>query len=371
MLNGLEITFMEVSDMCQSDYSTNQKEGKHLNLKDRHLIEHLYNTQEKSVSEIADELDKHRTTIGRELDKGKVELLNSDYSIREEYVAKRAQEVYERNSTAKGPKLKIADDHELAEFIEKRIKEDNYSPEVIANEIKERDDFETELHWRTIYNYIDQEILMVDKDELTYGEYKKSNKNKKREKESTKRRKEGRRISDRPEAADNRTELGHWEMDLVEGKKGKDEPFLLVLTERYSRKEIIEKLSDKTQESVIKGLDRIERRKGVREFRRQFKTITTDNGKEFYDYEGIETSFTGSSIPRTKHYYADSYCSWQRGSNENLNKMIRRFIPKGTSFKGFSRNEIKEIQEWMNTYPRKMFDFKTAQEVFEGALKAA
>ncbi len=160
-------------------------------------------------------------------------------------------------------------------------------------------------------------------------------------------------------------------MDLVEGRKGKDEPFLLVLTERYSRKEIIELIPNKTQESVIKGLDRVERRIGVRKFRDLFKTITTDNGKEFYDYEGIETSFTGSDISRTSQYYADAYCSWQRGSNENLNKMIRRFLPKGSSFKNISRNEVKRIERWINNYPRKMFGFKNANYIFEEQLKAA
>ncbi|SFL98409.1 IS30 family transposase, partial [Candidatus Frackibacter sp. WG13] len=89
------------------------------------------------------------------------------------------------------------------------------------------------------------------------------------------------------------------------------------------------------------------------------------------DYKSVETSITKSSIPRTKHYYADAYCSWQRGSNENLNKMIRRFIPKGRSFKEYSRNEIKRIQKWMNNYPRKIFDFKTSNDVYEKKLEAA
>jgi len=358
--------------MCQNNYNTKSKKGKHLTWEDRQIIEHLYNIQDKSKAEIAEELGKHRTTISREIEKGKVELLNSDYTTREEYVAQKAQEVYENNATAKGPKIKIAKDHELAEFIEEKIVEKKWSPEVIAEKISKKDCFDIDLHWKTIYNYIDKGILMVERDDLTYGKYKKnSSSNKKREKRSTTKRKEGRRISDRPKEADERSELGHWEMDLLEGKKGSDEPFLLVLTERVSRKEIIEKIPDKTQVSVIKGLDRIERRIGVKEFRRQFKSITTDNGREFYDYEGVETSFTGSSIPRTEHYYADAYSSWQRGSNENLNKMIRRFIPKGTSIKGFSRKAIKKIQRWMNNYPRKMFNFESAGKVFKRKLAAS
>lgn len=359
---------MEVSSMCQSNYTTEIRKGKHLKWEDRKVIEHLYNIQDKLITEIADELGKHRTTISREIKKGKVELLNTDYSTREEYDAKKAQEVYDNNSTAKGPKIKIAKDHELAKFIEEKIRQ-KYSPEVIAHKIRNSDQFETNIHWKTIYNYIDKGILMIDRAELTYGNYKKSNK--KQEKVSTTLRKKGRRISDRPRAANNRTELGHWEMDLVEGKKDKEEPFLLVLTERFSRKEIIEKIASKKQKEVIKGLDRIERRIGVKEFRRQFKTITTDNGREFWDYKGVERSFTKSSIPRTKHYYADSYCPWQRGTNENLNKMIRRFIPKGESFKEYSRNEIKRIQNWMNNYPRKIFNFKTANEVYQQELTPA
>jgi len=356
--------------MCQDNYIIEDRSGKHLNWEERKIIEHLYNIQGKSKAEIGRELGRHRTTISREINKGEVELLNSDYTTRKEYDAKKGQKKYENNATAKGPKIKIAKDHKLAKFIEEQIR-DNYSPEVISHQISQKDEFEIELHWSTIYNYIDKGILMIDREDLTYGEYKTTKSNKKREKLSTKKRKEGRRISDRPEAADKREELGHWEMDLLEGKKGRDEPFLLVLTERFSRREIIEKIPNKTQESVISGLDRIERRTGVRGFRKRFKSITTDNGREFYNYEGIETSFTGSSIPRTEHYYADAYSSWQRGSNENLNKMIRRFIPKGESLKEYSRNDIKIIQRWMNNYPRKMFGFKTAQEVFEEELEAA
>jgi IS30 family transposase len=159
-------------------------------------------------------------------------------------------------------------------------------------------------------------------------------------------------------------------MDLLEGKKAKGELFWLVLTERCSRKEIIEKIEAKPQKEVIEGLDRIERRMGVCKFRNQFQTITTDNGKEFSNYTGVEASFTGSNIPRTSHYYAEAYCSWQRGSNENLNKMIRRFIPKGRSLKKYSQKAIKKIQRWMNNYPRKMFNFKSAGKVYQQVMAA-
>nr|WP_238524790.1 IS30 family transposase [Halanaerobium hydrogeniformans] len=277
-----------------------------------------------------------------------------------------AQKVYEFNNSNKGPDLKIDKNKELAEFIEEKIKELR-SPAAVAKDIEESDKFEIQLHWKTIYNYIDKGVLNIDRSDLPHGNYK-TGKDRPKESESTTRRKEGRTIRDRPEGADTREEFGHWEMDLVEGLKQKDEPALLVLTERQTRQEIIEKIPNKKAKSVVKGLDRIERRFGVVNFRETFKSITTDNGSEFADYEGIEQSYTGSSIPRTSLYYCDAYCSWQRGSNEVANKFIRRFLPKGTSFKGIKRKLIKKIQDFINTYPRKMFNYENSDKLFKEKL---
>ena len=100
--------------------------------------------------------------------------------------------------------------------------------------------------------------------------------------------KEGKTIHDRPEEIKTREEIGHWEMDLVEGLKGQKEPYLLVLSERRTRKEIIELIPNKSAKSVSKALDRIEREIGVVKFRETFKTITTDNGAEFRNWKSIE-----------------------------------------------------------------------------------
>ena len=352
--------------MCQNNYNTVSSKGKHLTLDDRKIIAHLYNYQNKSYKEIGEEVNSHRTTISREIDKGKIILKRTQDSYKEVYDYEIAQQVHDNNATAKGPNLKIDKNHEIAQFIEKKI-EENYSPQVIAELIKKDDRFDMHLSYKTIYNYIDMGVLMVDREDLVYGNYSKDSNNKRKESAKTKQHKKGRTVRDRPEAADDRSEIGHFEMDLVEGKKGCNDPYLLVLTDRKTRLEIIEKIPNKTQEAVIEGLDRIERRMGVVKFRETFKSITTDNGREFYDYEGIEESFTKSSIKRTKVYYCDAYSSWQRGSNENANRFIRRFLPKGESFKGITRNLVKYIQEFINTYPRKMFDFMTSLELFQHA----
>jgi len=212
--------------MCQDNCNTKEasRKGKHLNYDERKIIEHLYNIQNKSKAEIARELERHRTTISREIKKGKVELRNTDYSIREEYVADKAQRQYDKNATAKGPKIKIAKDHKMADFIEEKIK-GKFSPEVIANDMKENDKFETKLHWKTIYNYIDKGILLVERDDLTYGNYKKTKTKRNREKISTSQRKKGRKISDRPEEAEKREKIGHWGWTYWRAKRARESPF--------------------------------------------------------------------------------------------------------------------------------------------------
>ena len=356
--------------MCQENYNTKKRNFKQLTYKDRIKIEVLYNNEKLNYTEIGKILGKNRTTISRDIKRGLVKNLTTELKEIYVYSAEVAQRINEENETAKGTNLKIGNDMKLANFIEKEIKEEKCSPEVVAQKIKE-ENFRTTLCYKTIYNYIDKKVLEIKREELVYGNYNKEKKEKKEESEKIKANKEGKTIKDRPKEVEKREEFGHWEMDLVEGKKGQKEPYLLLLSERKTRKEIIELIPTKSAESVAKALDRIERQEGVVKFRERFKTITTDNGAEFRNWKMIERSYTGSKKPRTKQYFADAYSSWQRGTNENINKMIRRFLPKGTSFKGLTQEEVKRIEKWINNYPRKILKFKTSEEYYKEELKIA
>ena len=355
--------------MCQENYNTDKRKFKQLTYKDRVKIETLYNDEHLNYTQIGAILGKHRTTISRDIKLGLIELETSYLPVWK-YCAEVAQRKNEENETAKGTNLKIGNDMKLANFIEKEIKEEKTSPEVIEYKIKQGK-FWTTLCYKTIYNYIDKEILDIKRKDLTYGNYTKKEENKKEESDRIKPNKEGKTIHDRPEEIETRETIGHWEMDLVEGLKGQKEPYLLVLSERKTRKEIIELIPNKSAKSVGKALDRIERELGVVKFRETFKTITTDNGTEFRNWETIEKSYTGSKKKRTNQYFADSYSSWQRGTNENINKMIRRFLPKKTSFKGLKQEDVKRIEKWINNYPRKIFKFKTSEEYYQEEMKIA
>ena len=97
----------------------------------------------------------------------------------------------------------------------------------------------------------------------------------------------------------------------------------------------------------------------------QIHTITSDNGREFADHERVSKNL-GISF-----YFADPYCSWQRGSNENLNGLIRQYFPKKTNFDTVSDDEIKRVEQQLNTRPRKRFGFKSPIQEFHSLTKVA
>jgi IS30 family transposase len=124
-------------------------------------------------------------------------------------------------------------------------------------------------------------------------------------------------------------------MDPVVGKQG-TKTVLLVLSERITRKKLIFKIPSKSQAAVVKALDKSERKSG-NSFFGTFRTITSDNGCESLDFEEIENSVRNNR-KRAKVHYAYPYCAWEQGANENINRTIRRFIPKGVNISTFSEN---------------------------------
>ncbi|WP_026314334.1 IS30 family transposase [Allofustis seminis] len=107
---------------------------------------------------------------------------------------------------------------------------------------------------------------------------------------------------------------------------------------------------------------------GTEAFREIFKSITVDNGSEFLDWQFLERSIDlDDQEPRTQIYYCRSYSAWQRGSNEQLNGLIRRFIPKGSDLSQYSTDDIQKLEDWLNSTPRKLFEGKSSNEMVEQA----
>ena len=122
---------------------------------------------------------------------------------------------------------------------------------------------------------------------------------------------------------------------------------MLVLTERKTRDEIIVKLPDQKAASVVEAIDKLERKWGDM-FTKVFRSITVDNGVEFSDYEGLERSILHEGEKRTFLFYCHPYSSWERGTNENNNRLIRRHIPKGEDFDEKQDRDIEYIEIGLN-----------------------
>lgn len=339
------------------------KKFKHLTYTQRLFIESaLRNNQ--SVREIADYLGVNRCTIYREIKRGRY-IHTTDLKDEERYSPDIANEKYLNNLKEKGQDYKIGKDYKLLKFITDKIKNDRYSPEAVLGEIKNKNlKFSVTLSKQTIYNYIDKGLFLeiTNKDlPVKKNRRRKYNKIKIQSKVNN-----GDSIEKRPKHIDNREEFGHWEMDTVIGKKGVSKNSLLVLTERKTRKEIILKLNNHTCNEVVNKINFLEERFGEY-FSNIFKTITVDNGTEFSDSKGMEKSIYGD-FKRTKIYYCHAYSSYERGSNENQNKLIRRYIPKGTCFDYMDDKQIQEIENWINNYPRKIFNYQTSKYMFDKEL---
>lgn len=352
--------------MKPKKYSTKKKKYVHLSEVDRYKMEALLEGK-KSVPEIAMILGRDKSTIYREKKRGTVSRLQSDLQEKMQYRANVAQNKYVKQGRNKERALKIGKDKKLEEYIRNKLVKERYSPDAIIGEIKAKGlKFEGMMCTKTLYNYIGAGIFSgISNKNLWEKRKKKKRKYKTVVRVSTKNRL-SRSIEERSDKINERKEYGHWEGDCVKGPQGK-KTSLFTLSERKTREEIIIKIEQGTQEAIKSSIDRLEREYGVG-FKVKFKSITFDNGVEFLDWKSLEVSVLVLGEQRTTTYFAHAYSSWERGTNENQNRMIRRFIPKGTDIADIDDKEIKRIQDWMNNYPRKILGYKTANEAVKECL---
>lgn len=165
----------------------------------------------------------------------------------------------------------------------------------------------------------------------------------------------GKSIHQRPKEVRKCHSFGHWELDTVVSSRGKNKASVATFAERKTRLYIAIKMPDRTAASLEKAF-------GVSFPKGTFQTATVDRGKEFSCYEWLE------SANDLAIYFADPYSSWQRGTNENANGLLRKFFPKGKDFAEVFEEELTQVLCLINKRPRKCLGWKTAQESFMEAL---
>ncbi len=353
--------------MKQKNCITSKKKYTHLSERERYKLEILLEAKKK-IEEIVLILGRDRSTIYREIKRGSVDRIQHDLRSNVQYRANVGQNSYIELGRNKERSLKIGKDREFEEYIRKKLLEDKFSPDAIIGEIKlKRIKFKGMICAKTLYNYIDAGIFSgISNDNLWEKRKKKKRKYRKISRISLRNR-DSRSIEERLDYINLRLEYGHWEGDCVKSHLG-GKAGLLTLTERKTLEEIIIKLDEITQEEVQKALDYLEKKYGVL-FKIKFKSITFDNGSEFLNWRALELSVLDKNKQRTVTYFAHAYSSWERGTNENQNRMIRRFIPKGTDIAYVSEKEVEEIEIWMNNYPRKKLGYKTPNELVKEHLQ--
>lgn len=292
-----------------------------------------------STIEIAQLMGRHRSTIYREIQRNSTAPDGA-------YRYARAQEAANgRRARCRRKSHFTADDWQM---IEELLRAD-LSPEQVSGVLARH----RVLHisHETIYRYIWRDkrrggtlyrrLRQRPKYRKRYGTYEKRG------------RLAGKRhISTRPAVVERRRQVGHWEMDTVSGHGSKH--CIVTLVERATGCVLIGKLADHTKAELNRRAIQL-----IREQRHLFKTITVDNGTEFHGYEQLEQQ-TGVTF-----YFATPYHSWERGTNENTNGLIRQYLPKRRSMKHVTQTQCNEIARILNNRPRKRYRFLSPLEQLE------
>lgn len=345
----------------------NHEGATHFTLNDRYTLERMLR-EGFSKPAIAKALGKCERSIYYEIGRGLCIQRTTELIDVEVYCADVAERKYRAHLRDKGPDLKIGTDHALARRLEELVMVHGFAPGAALAEIRNNGEvFTTEICENTLYNYIYRGDVFLnltpehlhDKGRRHYAA---------KSKKQAARAPRGQSIEKRPEEIKHRGSFGHWEMDSIMGCKGSQQT-LLVLTERRTRMGIVILLEDHTAASVVKAINGLERRFG-KLFYKLFKSITVDNGCEFQDFEGIEMAHRRKG-KRTVVFFCHPYSAYERGSNENMNRLIRRFFPKGTNFDNVTKEQVAEAERWVNHYPRKLLGWKSAATLFEEELQAA
>ncbi len=310
----------------QDNYTT---KNKHLTYQDRKLI-YKWKNEGKSNREIARLLGKAPQTINNEIKRGTVLQQVKPHKFRKVYHPDYASKIYKDNrkkSVKKGILTKAIKDRII------HLNKQKISPEMMIKKYKVKACISSIYYW--IHN-----DKLGKKVKLFYPHKRKKIK----KVASTNYKAFGKSIDQRDDIINLRLEKGHFEIDTVILTRAKNE-CLLTLVDRRTRETIIRLIKDKTALSVNNAIKEIVKKYKV-------KSITADNGTEFARLSEV---FSKDMI-----FYAHPYCSWERGSNENHNRLIRRWLPKGS--KKTTQREVAFIEFWINNYPKKILNYMTPRE---------
>ena len=288
-------------------------------------------------SKIAEVVGVHKSTINRELKRNRGG---------RGYRPKQANAFAEDRHRAK---VCFRIDGNTWAFVEQLLRKE-WSPEQISGWMKENMDIAVSHEW--IYQYVLKDKLAGGS---LYLHLRCKKKRKKRYGSNDRRGNLINRVSidERPDIVDRRNRIGDWEADTIIGKAHKQA--IVSLTERKSGLALVYKVDRRTKENTESAMKQL-----LYSISDQVHTITSDNGKEFGNHEKIAKGL------KCNFYFAHAYSSWERGTNENTNGLIRQYFPKNRDFRTITDKELIHAMKRLNNRPRKRFGYKTPNQVFFG-----
>jgi IS30 family transposase len=340
--------------MDYTQFTSNPRKNKHLTLTERVKIE-LMTNDGKTPYVISKALNRPINTILGELKRGTVDQIKVGKTLKI-YLADAGQARYKENRKGCCRKYQVLECDDFIKHIECEMLKNDWSVDSAVGRTVASGTFTKTLCTKTIYNYIDLGLMGIKNFHLPLKLRRKTKGSRIRKNKKIL----GDSIKDRPEHINNRQEFGHWEIDTVIGSKSKEDEVLLTLVERKTRNALVRKIPGKTTEAVMAEMERLKEDFGSM-FAQVFKTITSDNGSEFASLATIDDE-------GTKVYFAHPYSSFERGTNERHNGLLRRFVPKGKKISDYSIEAILRLEEWINGLPRKIFAYRTPEELFDGEL---
>lgn len=334
--------------MTQTHSNTKRRTFTHLTEIERGQIA-AYLDEGLSLNEIARRTGRNVSTISREKKRGTVEQIDTFRKPYFKYYPDVGARVYEENRENCGSHSTAMAAWEFITFAEEKILVDKWSPDVVVGYATRHNLFDYVPNTKTLYYWIDEGKLSVINMDLAM----KLRRSTKKVNPTGNKKVLGTSIEERPESVETREEFGHWEIDTVLGHKSKDNA-LLTLVERKTRMEIIRRIPSKASAVTVVLSDIFSEFPRLQD---TFKSITADNGSEFSELaeQGKESEID--------IYFAHPYASWERGSNERHNGLIRRFIKKGQPIHAYSDELIDNIENWMNTLPRKILNYQDRKSV--------
>ena len=341
--------------MDNPNCSTEHKKYQHLTSEERHIIEVRLNEDKWSIYAIAKSLGRPYNTIKNEINRGTVYLYNGKVT---RYKADKGEEVYlehRRNSCRNYRCLETAG---FLRYVEDQFFDEGWSLDATVGYAKANGLYSSKemVCTKTLCNYVDLGLLKIKNIDLPEKLSRKTKSKKNRENK----RKLGNSIEQRPDIVDTREEFGHWEIDSVIGRKVEGESQVMTIVERKLRESIWIKVRDHSAEAIDEALSALMDQFGDK-YNEVFKSITGDNGSEFANLYQIEAK--GIAV-----YFTHPYSSYEKGTNECHNKMLRRFIPKGKSIDDYSADDILYFADKINNLPRKILGYRTPEELFEQEL---